>query len=318
MSNAQETSRTCVVADRTDAADGVVTLTLRDATGAPLPEWGAGAHIDLVLPDLVRQYSLCGAVADRGEYRIAVLREPQSRGGSAYVHDELAVGSTVEVVGPRNHFALEPADRYVFIAGGIGITPILPMIDQAIAAGAEWQLHYGGRTRASMAFLDRLADHGDRVRVIPQDEAGLLDLAAALVDVEHPDTLTYCCGPEGLLSAVETRCGAAGRERLRVERFSSAIEADQDGDQPFEVEFSQSGITLTIEPGTSILDAALDAGVDVDCSCEEGVCGTCETAVLEGTPDHRDSVLSDGEREANDVMMVCVSRARSKRLVLDL
>lgn len=318
MGSSMEATRTCVIASREDAADGVVTLTLRDAEGAPLPEWEAGAHVDLVLPDLVRQYSLCGTVGDLGEYRIAVLREPESRGGSKYVHDELAVGATVEIVGPRNHFALEPADRYVFIAGGIGITPILPMIDQAIASGAEWQLFYGGRTRTSMAFLDRLGELGGSIHVLPQDEVGLLDLVTALADVERADTLTYCCGPEALLSAVEGRCGPAGIARLRVERFSSDVEIDQEGDKPFEVELAQTGVTLTIEPGESILDAVLEAGAEVDCSCEEGTCGTCETDVLEGVPDHRDVVLTDAERAAGAVMMICVSRAKSEKLVLDL
>ncbi|MFA4926957.1 MAG: PDR/VanB family oxidoreductase [Patulibacter sp.] len=318
MSSTEAPPRPCVVVGREDAADGVVTLTLRDAEGAPLPEWDAGAHVDLVLPDAVRQYSLCGAVGECGEYRIAVLREPESRGGSEYVHDRLAVGATVEVGGPRNHFAFEPAERYVFIAGGIGITPILPMIERAIAAGAEWELFYGGRSRASMAFVDRLTELGDRVHVLPQDEVGLLDLVTALADVERADTLTYCCGPEPLLAAVEGRCGPAGLARLRVERFSSDVEIDRVGDQPFEVELVQTGVTLTVEPGVSILDAVLDAGVDVDSSCEEGTCGTCETDVLEGVPDHRDVVLTDAEQAAGAVMMICVSRCRSKKLVLDL
>lgn len=311
-------TRTCVVAGREDAADGVVTLTLRDAEGGLLPEWDAGAHVDLVLPDVVRQYSLCGPVGDRSEYRIAVLREPESRGGSRYVHDHLTVGTTVEIAGPRNHFALEPADRYVFVAGGIGITPILPMIERAIAAGADWRLYYGGRSRTSMAFLDRLAALGDRVQVLPQDEVGLLDLVTVLADVERADTLTYCCGPEALLSAVEGRCGPAGLARLRVERFASEVEVDREGDQPFEVELAQTGVTVTVEPGVSILDAVLEAGAVVDCSCEEGTCGTCETDVLEGVPDHRDVVLTDAERAAGAVMMICVSRAKSERLVLDL
>lgn len=307
----------CTVIEREAVADGVVALTLRRTDGAPLPAWTAGAHVDLLLPDAVRQYSLCGPVGDRDAYRVAVLREPASRGGSSYVHDHLHVGSEVEVSAPRNHFALEPAARYVFIAGGIGITPILPMIESAVAAGVEWELHYGGRTRASMAFVERLAAHGDAVRILPQDEVGLIDLATALIDVAEDDQLTYCCGPEALLSAVEGQCGYAGIERLRVERFAATIEADQDGDRPFELELAQSGVTLTVEPGTSVLDAMLDAGVPVESSCEEGTCGTCETDVLEGVPDHRDAVLTPAERDANQVMLVCVSRSCTPRLVLD-
>lgn len=170
-----------VVAARRDEAAGVVSLTLRHPAGEPLPAWEPGSHIDLVLGEgLVRQYSLCGDLADTGAWTVGVLREPDGRGGSAYVHDKLAEGAAVTVRGPRNHFALRPAARYLFVAGGIGITPILPMLAAAEAAGADWTLLYGGRTRGSMAFLDRLAAYGDKVRVAPQDESGLLDLDAYL------------------------------------------------------------------------------------------------------------------------------------------
>lgn len=307
-----------MVAERDDVADGVVALTLRDAAGAPLPGWGPGAHVDLLLPVGPRQFSLCGDPADDGSWRIGVLREPAGRGGSAYVHHALFAGTEVDVHGPRNHFALEPASRYRFIVGGIGITPILPMIRAAQEAGADWTLLYGGRRRESMAFLDDLAAHGDAVRPWPQDEHGLLDLDAEL-GTPDPETLVYCCGPEPLLEAVEERCAAWPADHLRVERFfARPIDADAAEDVAFEVVLERSGLALSIEPGTSILDACEDAGVDVRCSCEEGICGTCETDVLEGTPDHRDSVLTEAEREAGEVMMICVSRARTPRLVLDL
>jgi len=303
-----------VVGSRDLAADGVLALTLRHPLGEQLPAWEPGAHIDVLLgPGLERQYSLCGDPADRDAWRIAVLREPDGRGGSAHVHEQLGHGDKVRVRGPRNHFALRPAPRYRFIAGGIGITPILPMLAAAQATGAEWSLLYGGRTRDSIAFTEELGRYGDRVTVAPQDETGLLDLASVLDDVRE-GTLVYCCGPGPLLDAVEERCPAG---LLHVERF--APKEQQEGENTeFEVELAQTGSTVTVPADVSVLDAVRASGVEVLFSCTEGTCGTCETDVLEGTPDHRDSVLTDEEREAGETMMICVSRCRGKRLVLDL
>lgn len=303
-----------VVERREPAADGVLALTLRHPLGAPLPAWEPGAHVDLVLgPGLERQYSLCGDPADVMSWRVAVLREPAGRGGSAHVHEQLGQGDKVRVRGPRNHFALRPAPRYRFIAGGIGITPVLPMVAAAEAAGAEWTLLYGGRSRDSMAFTGELARYGDRVTVAPQDETGLLDLGSVL-DGLPEGTLVYCCGPGPLLDAVEARCPAGA---LHLERFQP--KEQQAGEETeFEVELAQSGRTLTVAPGVSVLDTVRAAGVEVLYSCAEGTCGTCETDVLEGTPDHRDSVLSAEERETGETMMICVSRCAGKRLVLDL
>ncbi|WP_328500743.1 PDR/VanB family oxidoreductase [Streptomyces sp. NBC_00457] len=305
-----------LVVDRTEsAADGVLALTLRHPLGEELPAWEPGAHIDVVLgPELERQYSLCGDPADRSVWRIAVLREPDGRGGSAYVHGQLGPGDKVRVRGPRNHFALAPTPRYRFIAGGIGITPILPMLAAADAAGAEWTLLYGGRTRQSMAFTEELRRYGDRVTVAPQDEAGLLDLSSVLDDLPE-GTLVYCCGPGPLLDAVEERCPAGV---LHVERFSPKEQQRTGDDEEFEVVLQQSGRTLTVPADASVLDTVRAAGVEVLFSCTEGTCGTCETDVVEGTPDHRDSVLTDEEREAGETMLICVSRCRGKRLVLDL
>jgi ferredoxin-NADP reductase len=309
-----------VVADRRIAADGVVVLTLREAAGGPLPPWEPGAHVDLLLPGngdgpLVRQYSLCGDPTDRHAWQLGVLREPDGRGGSAHVHDALHPGSPVRVRGPRNHFPLLPARRYLFVAGGIGITPIRTMVAAAQAAGAEWELVYGGRTRTSMAFLDELP--AARVSIRPQDETGLLDLEG-LLGVPRADTLVYCCGPEALLAAVEERCASWPAGSLRVERFTPKPVDDPVLAGSFEVELERSGLALTIPPGRSILDVVEEAGVSVLSSCSEGTCGTCETAVLAGEPDHRDSVLTDEEQAANDCMMICVSRSRCPRLVLDL
>ena len=312
MSDAYEAE---LVVDRRDsAADGVLALTLRHPLGEQLPQWEPGAHIDVVLgPGLERQYSLCGDPADRTAWRIAVLREPVGRGGSAHVHEQLGQGDKVRVRGPRNHFALRPAPRYRFIAGGIGITPILPMLAAAEAQGAEWTLLYGGRTRESMAFTEELSRYGDRVTVAPQDETGLLDLPSVLDGVPE-GTLVYCCGPGPLLDAVEERCPAG---LLHVERFTPKEQPAAENTE-FEVELAQTGTTVTVAPDVSVLDAVRASGVEVLFSCTEGTCGTCETDVLDGTPDHRDSVLTDEEREAGETMMICVSRCRGKKLVLDL
>ncbi|MFF5002783.1 PDR/VanB family oxidoreductase [Streptomyces phaeochromogenes] len=307
-----------LVVERRDlAAEGVLALTLRHPLGEELPAWEPGAHIDVILgPDLERQYSLCGDPADRHSWRVAVLREPDGRGGSAHVHGQLEAGDKVRVRGPRNHFALQPSPRYRFVAGGIGITPILPMLAAAEAAGAEWTLLYGGRTRNSMAFAEELSLYGDKVRFAPQDESGLLDLAAEL-GTPQPDTLVYCCGPGPLLDAVEGRCEAWPKGSLHVERFQPKVQ-ETGTDTEFEVVLERSGHTLTVPADASVLDTVRSAGVEVLFSCTEGTCGTCETDVLEGTPDHRDSVLTDEEREAGETMLICVSRCRGKRLVLDL
>lgn len=307
-----------IVRGKTVLADGVVGLTLQPAdTNAAVPEWAPGAHIDLVLPgDVVRQYSLCGRPADCSVLRIAVLREPAGRGGSAWVHDELTEGARVHVRGPRNHFQLIDADRYVFIAGGIGITPLLPMITEVSARSAKWRLVYGGRTRTSMAFRQELGARGrDRVDILPQDECGMLDLDGILSELPS-GTAIYCCGPEALIAAVESRAPLYAECTLHVERFSAR--PDTGPRETFVVELAQSGVTLTVGPGESILEAVESAGLPVLSSCQEGTCGTCETPVLAGLVDHRDSILTDAERARNDAMMICVSRAAGKRLVLDL
>jgi len=298
-----------VVRDVAPVAEGVVALSL---AGPGLPAWTPGSHIDLVLGDgLVRQYSLCGRTGDPDRWRIAVLETPDSRGGSRAVH-RLTAGRTVRVRGPRNHFPIVASRRYLFLAGGIGITPLLPMIHEVSAAGADWELHYGGRTLTSMAFTDELP--GDRVHLVPEDTHGRLDLEAIL-GTPRPDTLVYACGPEGMLAAVERRCAAWPAGSLHLERFTADV--DRTG-EPFEVVLERSGRTLVVEPGTSIFETVRAAGVSVLGSCLEGICGTCETEVLDGEVDHRDSVLDDDERASNEVMMICVSRCRGPRLTLAL
>jgi ferredoxin-NADP reductase len=308
-----------IVTARSDVAERVVALELRDPSGAALPPWSPGAHVDLLLGDgIERQYSLCGDDTDRTTWRIAVLRERDGRGGSERVHEVVESGALVRVRGPRNHFPLEPAHGYLFVAGGIGITPILAMIRHADREGMPWTLAYGGRTRSSMAFLDELVErHGDRVTVTTEEETGLLDLAALLPGHET-GTLVYVCGPEPLLKAVEERCADWPEHTLHLERFSPKKIGEPVLHDAFEVELALSGRTVAVEPDTSILRAVEAAGIPVLFSCTEGTCGTCETAVLSGEVDHRDSILTKEEQAANDTMMICVSRAACPRLVLEL
>ncbi|MEC3998115.1 PDR/VanB family oxidoreductase [Actinacidiphila sp. DG2A-62] len=302
-----------VVADRREEAVGVVSLTLRQADGRALPDWQPGAHVDLLLAEgLERSYSLCG-VPGAARWRIAVLREADGRGGSDFVHDRLRAGDRLRARGPRNHFALEPAPHHRFVAGGIGITPILPMLAAASAAASDWSLLYGGRSRSRMAFVEELTRGHPAERVTLT--TGRLDLDAHLAGL-RPGELVYACGPASLLADVADRVPASA---LRTELFTAAP-ADASGDTAFEVELARSGVVLTVPPDRSVLRTLQRAGVDVLYSCAEGTCGTCETDVLAGEVDHRDSVLTDAERAAGETMMVCVSRCRTPggRLTLDL
>ncbi|WP_433383619.1 PDR/VanB family oxidoreductase [Actinoplanes sp. CA-142083] len=294
-------------------ADGVQSLVLSDPGGRRLPPWTPGAHVDLVLPNgITRQFSLCGDRWDAYAYRVAVLRSSDGRGGSTYVHDGLRVGDLVGLGGPRNNFPLVPAPRYVFVAGGIGITPLLPMISQADALGADWHLFYGGR---SMAFLDELSRFGDRVTVCHR---GLRDLLPAVVaDTDPAGARLYCCGPAPLLETVERLCAGRPAGFLRTERFVAA-DAGTVHDTAFEIALARSARTVTVTAGDSVLDTLRRSGVPVLSSCQQGICGTCEVPVLGGEVDHRDSLLDDRERADNTSMFVCVSRARGPRLVLDL
>ena len=324
MTGGPQSDLALVVHDRARVADGVVALRLGRADGGPLPAWTPGAHIDLVLPDgLVRQYSLCGPVSADDHWQVAVLREPRSRGGSDQVHQLLNPGTAVTVRGPRNNFALGDAKDYLFIAGGIGITPILPMIRQVAQSDAAWTLLYGGRDSQSMAFVSELraieaASRGPgRLVVWPQDRLGLLPLAEHL-DVPVTDRLVYCCGPPPLIEAVERATENLPADALRTERFAPISTENQLPAEAFEVELALAGRVVAVRPDQSILEALQEAGVSVLSSCQEGTCGTCETGVLDGAPDHRDSVLTASDRAAGDVMMICVSRSFGPRLVLEI
>ncbi|WP_048646638.1 PDR/VanB family oxidoreductase [Nitratireductor soli] len=304
---------------REPVADGVVTLIMTSAGGGALPAWSPGAHIDLVLPNgVTRQYSLCGDPADRSRWRIGVLHAPASRGGSEYIHTQLRAGDALKASHPRNNFPLEPAGRYLFIAGGIGITPILPMLAQLSATNADWRLLYGGRSARSMAFVEEIARlAGGVVDICPEDENGLLDLDACLSGHE-PGRLVYCCGPEPLIEAVEDRCRSWPAGALRKERFSPSERHAPLDPGEFDVELARSGQRVRVPADQSMLSALEDAGCTITNSCRAGICGTCLVKVLAGIPEHNDDILSDQQREAGEVVLPCVSRSRTATLVLDL
>ncbi|MFF0557211.1 PDR/VanB family oxidoreductase [Streptomyces sp. NPDC004266] len=294
-----------------EEAEGVRGLLLADPAGADLAPWEPGAHLEVTLPSgAVRHYSLCGDPADLGTYRLGVLREPAGRGGSEEIHTAVGEGTVLTVRGPFNRFPLVSAERYLFVAGGIGITPLLPMV-RSLPPGS-WSLLYGGRSLASMAYREELAGLPG-VTLVPQDTAGLPDLDGVLAGLPA-DTAVYCCGPEGLLRAVEERWAGP----LHMERFGAAPVERSSGEGGFEVELRRTGRTLRVEAGRTLLDTVREVVPGVAYSCEEGWCGTCETKVLAGTPEHHDTVLGEDEKASGTTMMICVGRSRGERLVLDL
>ena len=308
---------------RERVADGVALVEFVDPDGRELPSWQPGAHLELVLPSgLIRHYSLCGDPADTYSYTVAVLRVDPGGGGSLEVHDSDLIGQTLVVRGPRNRFRLVDAPSYLLLAGGIGVTPIVAMVRQLAAAGMDWRLVYGGRSRATMAFRDELeAMAGARIQLVAEDEAGRPDFAS-LIDNAPSGTAIYCCGPEAMLTHVEGLCAVRnGVVSLHIERFApsgKAVEVPASGNCSFEVELRRRGVVLTVPADRSALDVVREVVTNHPYSCTQGECGSCEVSVLDGRIDHRDEVLSDQERESNEVMMLCVSRALSERLVLDL
>lgn len=320
MSTPPKGDITLEVVAREDAASGVVCLTLARADRSPLPAWEPGAHVDLFLPTGdVRQYSLCSDPADPTTWRVAVLREEDGRGGSRWIADRLAAGDALTAAGPRSHFpfdarATAPA---VLIAGGIGITPILAMAAAAHGSGRDYVLHYAGHA-GRMGFVDELrAMHGDRLALHVSEDGSRMDLPAVVDAAAAAGAEIVCCGPTRLIDAVTVEAHRAGVP-LTVEHFEPAELTAPVWEETFEVELAMSGMTIEVGPGQSVLSAIEDAGVLVLSSCTEGTCGTCETPVLEGEVDHRDSILSETQRARNDTMFVCVSRAACPRLVLDL
>ncbi len=319
-----DVERDCRVAAVTTVAEDVVQLELVAANGRELPPWEPGSHIDLLLvgadgTPLERQYSLCGDPADRSRYRVAVLREVDGRGGSEVIHAAAPVGAAVRIRGPRNHFFFEPPTGapVVFVAGGIGITPLVSMAAAAAAEGRDFRLIYAGRSRARMAFADELVErYGDRVQLRIGAE-GRLDVVRMVADLSA-DAHVYACGPTRLITALEDAWGDRPRSQLHLEHFEPLEFGPPVWQQPFEVELVQTGVTVEVPLDRSILDVVEEQGALVVSSCRKGTCGTCETPVLEGEIEHRDSVLTPDDQESGATMMICVSRAAGPRLVLDL
>lgn len=305
-------------------AHDVVELRLTRPTGGALPPWEPGAHVELTLPSgLRRPYSLCGDVTDTEAWTVAVHRVPEGRGGSREIHETALVGRELEVRGPVNRFPLGPAPGYLLLAGGIGVTPLVPMARELTARGLPWRLVLGARDRSRLVYAEELvALGGDRVRLLPQDEAGLPDLAAEL-GATPPTYAVYACGPQPMLDAVTTLCRAPEPARsLHLERFTAGDDTSSDqldaSSGEFEVVLSRSGLRLTVPADRSVLDVVREKLPDVPYSCEEGYCGTCETPVTAGLPDHRDTVIEPSERPTATTMMICVSRCDSPVLELDL
>ena len=298
-------------------ADDIHLLELRDPGGEELPGFEAGAHVSVRVPNgLIRKYSLCNDPAERDRYVIAVKREAGGRGGSESLVRDVAEGTEVPVSAPANNFALTKSPAgYLFIAGGIGITPIMAMIRQLTATGARFKLCYCTRSPAATAFRDELSASELRGKVKIHHDGG--DLAKALdlwPVVEKPQGHLYCCGPRGLMQAVRDMTGHWSPSAVHFEAFTEAAEAKPD-DRPFMVRLARSGETIAVPVGKTILEALRDHGLDVPSSCESGTCGTCRTRLISGEADHRDLVLADDERATN--IMVCVSRARSDVIVID-
>jgi ferredoxin-NADP reductase len=309
-------------------ADGVRSFRLERPCGGALDPWSPGAHLEFTLPSgLVRHYSLCGDPEDRSGYVVAVLHQSAGRGGSREFHQHVTPGTALSVCGPRNHFPLIDAESYLFIAGGIGITPILPMVRSVAKAGKAFRIVYGGRSLTSMAFCGDIRGYGAAV-LVPEDTVGRIDIAGELARCPA-GTQVYCCGPEPLLLAVGEACvGTARLGGLHFERFGSAAPAAVVGasvgpgcasaSNAFEVELAKTGVTVLVDEESSILDKVLEVVPDQPWSCGEGYCGTCETKVISGDPEHADDILSAEERASNTVMMICVGRSRSRRLVLEI
>lgn len=303
-----------VLARKTTQSQRVVELELRPLNGTPLPDWEPGAHLDLHLPEgLIRQYSLCDAVPGGEAWRVCVSLDPQSRGGSRAVHEMLQPGEIIEVSEPRNNFPFRPGTSQVFVAGGIGLTPLRAMITQAEAAGGDWELHYGVASRTELIHPEWLDSLGQRVHLYFADTDGFPDLTQILAD-RPQGVQVYACGPSGMLDAVQEAAAQHGIEELYTELFS-ADPVDTSGSS-FEVRLERSDLTFTVDEGQTIMAVAEENGFEFPRSCEDGICGSCITDVLEGVPESRDHVLTDEEIAEGKLILPCVSRAKG-RLVLD-
>lgn len=308
---------------RKQEAVGIASFELVRPDGAPLPAFSAGSHIDVQVPGgLTRQYSLCNDAAEQHRYRIAVLRDAASRGGSVAMNDVLREGDTLLISEPRNHFPLVHAQRTLLFAGGIGVTPLLSMAQRLAAIGADFTLHYSTRSRERTAFHDEIAaaSYAKNVRFHFDDGAPSqkLDLARALGQPQA-GTHVYVCGPTGFIDFVVGTAKAQGwpADQVHLEYFGAAPQ-DTSGDQPFQVRIASSGNSYEVGAGETVVHALQKHGIEILVSCEQGVCGTCITRVLEGECDHRDMYFTDEEKARNDQFTPCCSRAKGKLLVLDL
>jgi len=310
-------SRYLVVREQTREAHGVVSVVLVAPPGATFPKWTPGAHIEITLPSgRLRRYSLCGDPTQQDRYQVAVQRKPDGRGGSIEVHDQLRIGTHLRVGPPHNNVALVRAPSYLLLAGGIGITCVLPMAQALAGAGVRWELVYGGRTRATMAFLDRLAEiDPHRVRVVPEDEQGLIDLTA-LLDQQQPGTAVYCCGPPGMINTVTTLISTRPSLSLHTEQLAPEQNLPPDS-RPITLTLRRTGTTVEVPADTTLLAAVTQHAPRLSGGCEQGVCGRCQVTVLAGKPEHHDSYLTPQQRSAGQ-MLLCVSRAHSPELTLDL
>jgi ferredoxin-NADP reductase len=304
-------------------ADDINSYELVNPDGGDLAPFTAGSHIDLHLPNgMIRSYSLVNDQGEHNRYVIAVNNDAASRGGSKLIHETVRVGDIIAVSLPRNNFALqEDAGHSVLIAGGIGITPLLSMVRRLEALGRSWELFYAARTRLTAAFLDEL--NALRPDVHPnlhlnfdqEPEARMMDLSS-IVKAALPDAHLYCCGPVPMLEAFEAATVDQPASQVHVEYFKAREKPAAEGG--FEVKLARSNRTIAVQAGQTILDALLEAGISANYACTEGVCGTCETRVIEGNPDHRDLFLSKEEQEANKTIMICCSGSKSPTLVLDI
>jgi vanillate O-demethylase ferredoxin subunit len=311
---------TLKIADLAAEAKDAMVIELRDPAGGALPPFTPGAHIELHLPDgLIRQYSLCNDARERDRYRVGVGLAKDSRGGSRQIHRLLRVGDTLPITPPRNNFPLaEAAPRHDFFAGGIGITPILSMVKWCEANGRPWHLHYLVRNRQRAAFLEELRPFGSRLTLHADDEkGGLYDVPGAVAKVPRGSHI-YCCGPAPLMLAVEAAASGRPSAEVHFEWFTAREQAPPVRKEGFTVVLARTKKSFDVPPAKTILDVLEENGIDLPFSCREGLCATCETPVLAGLPDHRDSVLTESEKKANKTIMICISRSLSDTLELDL
>lgn len=311
--------RDVVVSQIQATANNVLLISLQNQDGSDFPRWSPGAHIDVMVGEYTRKYSLCGDAANRQTLQVAILREEAGRGGSAYIHQTIHEGMHLSIKGPKNNFRLNPtAKKHVLVAGGIGITPILAMADSLKAQALPYELHYAGFSTSSMALLERVqAEHGHRLHLWIKEQGQRLNLAQ-LVEACDDESSIYVCGPERMIAELELLCEHRP-ESLHFEHFSANSQSfDSSQDEAFAMRLENSGITVHVPAGKTALTALLEAGVEVDYDCEEGLCGNCEVVVVEGEIEHRDNVLSRSERAEGKKMLACCSRAKGKQITVAL